>query len=38
MTPRRPGRARRRHRPAAAIPHYARLLPELFSLECWGGA
>ena len=23
---------------AAIAPHYARLLPELFSLECWGGA
>jgi len=23
---------------AAVAPHYARLLPELFSLECWGGA
>lgn len=22
----------------AVAPHYARLLPELFSLECWGGA
>ncbi|MBS1197290.1 MAG: pyruvate carboxylase [Proteobacteria bacterium] len=22
----------------AIAPHYARLLPELFSLECWGGA
>ncbi|MGF1631730.1 MAG: pyruvate carboxylase [Kiloniellaceae bacterium] len=22
----------------APAPHYARLLPELFSLECWGGA
>ncbi|MBU1237010.1 MAG: pyruvate carboxylase [Gammaproteobacteria bacterium] len=23
---------------AAIAPHYAQLLPELFSLECWGGA
>jgi pyruvate carboxylase len=23
---------------AAVAPHYARLLPQLFSLECWGGA
>ncbi|HEY6898702.1 MAG TPA: pyruvate carboxylase [Rhodocyclaceae bacterium] len=23
---------------AAVAPHYARLLPELFSMECWGGA
>ena len=23
---------------AGAAPHYARLLPELFSVECWGGA
>jgi pyruvate carboxylase len=22
----------------AIAPHYARLLPQLFSLECWGGA
>ena len=28
----------RTHDMLAVAPHYARLLPELFSLECWGGA
>ena len=28
----------RTHDMMAIAPHYARLLPELFSLECWGGA
>ena len=28
----------RTHDMVAVAPHYARLLPDLFSLECWGGA
>lgn len=28
----------RSHDMVTIAPHYARLLPELFSLECWGGA
>ena len=28
----------RTHDMTAIAPHYARMLPELFSLECWGGA